>query len=204
MKSKPSSGALPAFAAISIAMALVVGAMCAFPSKEPRGGVSPEGPAVVTPTAHLSTERRQLTLALDLPGLSDRQRHYQHMAETIWRLPIAHGVDAPPIPMTDNEAVVFVALIYSECSFEPYDAYGNYLVNEIGARGCGQLMGDLVTTANMWSVELNMYDAAREFRRLLDANAGDVMASVRAYKGVVTSDTTYQANSIFDVIKVQG
>lgn len=152
----------------------------------------------VTPTA----APKPLSLALDLPSMSDSQRYWMHVVQAMPRCPICVGVDRPAIPFSDNEATIATALFYTECSFEPFDAYGNFKVNEIGARGCAQLMGDLVTTENMWNPLLNIYDGLVEFRRLIDANGGDVSESLRNYKGVASSDTTWQATSVFAVIRV--
>lgn len=151
-----------------------------------------------------TTTPKPLALGLDLPALSDIQRHYLHEAQALPRLPIAFGVDRPPIPFTDNEATVFVALLYSESALNPYDEWGNHKVSEAGCEGIGQLCGDLDTPLTRDSDEENIYASAQEFRRLIDASGGDIMEATRSYKGVTSPDTKWQANTIFSVIRVGG
>ena len=174
----------------------------------PRGRVdATDGvPLSITPQATVPAPpvTHELTLALDLPALTDEQRWWLHTAQALPRLPIAFGVDQPPIAFTDNEAVVYDALLYTECRLEPFWEDGSFKVNEIGATGCGQLMGALITPETASNPNANIYASAAEFRRLLDANDGDIMQSIRNYKGVTTWDTSYQANSIWDYIRIGG
>lgn len=203
----PTAPPIP-YALVLIAVAAVTGIalLCAYAlaGTGHEGSVdAPDGdPYVVTPEPTAKPAPRELTLVLDLPALTDEQRYWLHVAQAIHRLPIAFGVDAPPIEFTDNEAVIVAALFYTECRLEPFWEDGSYKINEIGATGCAQLMGDLITPENAHDPNRNFYDGEAEVRRLLDANGGDIMQTLRNYKGVTTWDTTYQANSVWDYIRI--
>jgi len=194
MKSKPSSGALPAFAAISIALAVVVGAMCAFPQEPKRGGVSPEGPAVVTPT---TAPRQSLSLALDLPELDADQAYWLRKAQIVTTCPLCAAVDAPPIELDANARTAWLALIWTESRYSPW------AVSEIGCYGLGQLCGDLKTQETDERPEWNLYVSAREFARLV-ATSADLNEAVASYKGSTSSDTKWQADTVWAYVRISG
>lgn len=202
---KQAQNAWPALAAMALAGAVVIGAMIALPAKDKHeGGVSPEGPTVVVPSPSAVPTPRPLSLSLNLPSLNDEQMYWKDVAAVVPRCPICKGIDKPAIVFTDNEAAIYTALVYGECSYRPFDEWGNFKVNEIGARGCAQLMGNLVTDENMWNPTLNIYDGAREFRRLIDANNGDVMEALRNYRGVADLEHDAAATSVFSVLRIGG
>lgn len=196
-----SSGPLWIVAVLAVVLVAAILAGTAGRSDKHQGSVdATDGdPAFVVPSPVPTP--RPLTLGLDLPALNDVQMKYQREAMVLPRLPIAFGVDKPPIIFNDNEAVVFVALLYSESNLNPYDEWGNHKVSSAGCVGIGQLCGSLLTVETRDSDEENIYAAAYEFRRLSDAS-GDVMEAVRSYKGVTTDDTKWQANSVFSVIRI--
>lgn len=140
-----------------------------------------------------------LRLQLALPDLDPDQSYWLRKARVVARCPLCVAVDKPPIPQladNDNAYAVWLALIWTESRFQPW------AVSSIGCQGLGQLCYALESPDTDALPELNLYTSAQEFARLMDANGGDYMAVVRSYKGVTTSDTTWQANSIFDVLKL--
>lgn len=202
-----SSG--PLWAVAALALMLVSAIIFGVSQREgPTGSVDAlDGdPAFVAPTVPVPTPR-PLTLTLDLPALSDMQMYWLHRIQVMPKCPICNGVDRPPVVFTDNEATIVTALYLTECSYNPFDEWGNFLVHpKSGARGCSQLMGPLITPENMWNPDLNIYDGMVEIRRLIDANSGDIMETLRNYKGVDPDDPTTQeqATSVFNVIRIGG
>lgn len=145
-----------------------------------------------------------LHLELALPPLSDRQAKYRHAADVLPSCPLCFGVDQPPIPLSDNERAVFVALLFTESRLDPYEPDGSLKVSSAGCIGIAQLCGDLLTPATRQSDELSIYTAAKYWRELLDETGGDFTAALRRYKGITTPDTAWQADTVFALIRLRG
>lgn len=195
------------FALVLVAVAALVGlmllgayALAGTGHGEPRGRIDADDgdPYFVTPVASPAAFR----LEVSTPALSDEQAWYLRMVQALPRLPLAFGIDAPPIGFTDDEAAVFTALIISESMLRPFDDYGNALRSEIGCVGLSQLCGDLQTYETATNPAANVYAGAAYFKGLID-ETGDVMVAVRRYKGITTEDTHEQGERVFRYLKVR-
>jgi hypothetical protein len=156
--------------------------------------------AIPEPTAKPQT----LHLELALPPLSDEQLAWQRAAEAVTICPLCKGiVDQPPIPFTDDERNVFIALLYTESNLRPYNEAGDLLTSEAGCKGIAQLCGHLLTfeTADnqMWAI----YVAADYFKDLLNQSNGDYLMALKSYKGSTDDSTTYQADRTFDYLRLR-
>lgn len=171
-------------------------------------GASQEGPSVAQEQAFkqpfVPIPKVSLSLELNLPALSDRQLKYKKAALALPYCPLCFGVDKPQVQFDDNEAAVFTALLYTESGLDPYDEYGNLKYSSVGCAGVAQLCGDLLTYETQYNDEVAIWTAANYFRELIDSNAGDLEAAIRQYKGVVTDDVGWQADTVWNYIKVKG
>lgn len=166
---------------------------------QPTGTIWPDdgsaSPMVVTPEA--VTERPQLRLELDLPELDPDQAYWLQKARVVAVCPLCASVDQPAIEVDPNTLTVWLALLWTESRYQPW------VESDIGCcYGLGQLGFSLRTAETDASPELNLYVSLQEFARLVEANDGDLMESVRNYKGVTTWDTESQANSVWSYIRI--
>jgi len=188
---KSSSG--PLWVVALLALALCVALVAGFSQRPAHTGsvnALDGDPAIFvpSPTPQSSTERRQLslTLDLDLPELDQDQAYWYRQAQIV-----ALGTFD-----SQNVRTVWLALIWTESRYSPW------AVSEIGCVGLGQLCFSLHTPETESDPVANLIASAREFARLVDVNDGSLVESIRNYKGSTTPDTSWQANSVFDVIRI--
>lgn len=209
-KNPPETGLpfLVVFAALAVATCVLLAAFYPWSSPDADGAptATPWGeidaddgdPYVVTPEP-----ARGLRLDINPPEpLTDEQRYYLHMVQALPRLPIAFGLDKPPVGFTDDEAHVFTALIISESMLRPFDEYGHHVTSSIGCVGLAQLCFSLDTPETRESIPANVYAGARHFKDLLNQHGGDLEAAVSAYKGQTTPDTQWQTDSVFKYLRL--
>ena len=144
-------------------------------------------PAIFVPSPTPQPKPLSLTLDLALPDLDQDQAYWYRQAQIV-----ALGTFD-----SQNVRTVWLALIWTESRYSPW------AVSEIGCVGLGQLCFSLHTPETESDPVANLIASAREFARLVDAN-GDIMESLRNYKGVQTWDTMDQANSVWTYIRISG
>ena len=196
------NGLPPMLLFVALCGAVFIGCLAFYPwsSDQPTGRVDAnDGDPYYFVPAPTPEPVGQFVLSLDLPELDADQAYWLKKARVVASCPLCVAVDQPPIPTladNPNNYTVWLALIYTESRYQPW------AVSEIGCYGLGQLCGALQSPDTDASPELNLYVSAQEFARLLDANHGDVMETIRNYKGVTTWDTHDQANSVWSYIRV--
>jgi hypothetical protein len=204
-------GVLAVFLTVAVAASLIL----AFPSHDntPTGTVHTTDavdPVVITPEP--TPTAVPLTLVLDLPQLSDMQRKWVWLSLALPRNPQAFGLDHQPVPFTDNEAVMFAALIGTESSWNPYNEDFNRKRHTvtlddgrvIECGGVAQLCGSLYTDITANSDEENLYAGAAEFKFQLDKHGGDFDAALDAYKGVASADARWQSETVWSYVRLRG
>ena len=84
---------------------------------------------------------RPIELEVVLPTLSDEQRWYLRMVEQVLDDP-QKWVGKPELDFSENDRVLFLALILTESSFYQFDDQGRTLDSGIGCVGLAQLCKD--------------------------------------------------------------
>jgi len=179
--------------AVALALALILGTSA---RKRPAPVAEIGEPAMVTPVPAPTV--RPLTLALTLPELTPDQRYWFHVAQVVPLCPLCAGVDQPPVPLSDNALIVFLALVWTESRYQPWET------SSAGCYGLGQLCGDLRTADTDANPALNLYMAAREWARLVAQRGGDYSGALMDYKGITTPDTMWQAESVWAMVRITG
>lgn len=192
---KPS-GTGPLWVVALLACMFVAAMIAVMHDRGPQRRIEIGEPISVTPVVPIVTPVvRPLSLRVDLPELDPDQAYWFRKAQTVTSCPLCTGIDAPPVDLDENARAAWLALIWTESRYQPW------AVSDIGCYGLGQLCGALKTQETDERPEWNLYVSAREFARLVDTSA-DLNEAISSYKGQTTSDTKWQADTVWSYVRV--
>lgn len=145
-----------------------------------------------------------VTFTLTERAYTDEQKLNIKTAMGIARCPVCFGIDKPPLPeLSDNDIVVFTALIGSETNYYHYDDYGQLIGSSYGCKGIAQLCFSLATEENLSSPAASLYAAAHYYRGLLLEEGGNYNRAIRRYKGIVTEDVAWMADTVLRYMRIK-
>lgn len=137
------------------------------------------------PTA---TQVAPLTLDFEAPPMTPDQAYWYRQAQIVSLRPA----------VTSNTRAMWLSLLWTETNYRPWAE------SEAGCYGLGQLCGSLRTPETDADPIANLNASLDEFLRLIETHDGSYNAAIGSYKGVTTEDQRWQADTVFQLIKVSG